>query len=66
MRLLLKFRIISAYGNQAKFAESCGKSDNWISRIIQARQEPTDEEKILIRQKLGVDPNEPLFEDLNV
>jgi len=55
MRLWLKMKIIGIYGSQAKFAIACGKTDNWISRIITERESPNEEEKQLIISKLGVD-----------
>lgn len=55
MRLWLKMKIIGTFSNQAKFAIACGKTDDWISRIITGRRDPDEEEKKLIISKLGVD-----------
>ena len=54
MRLNLKMSIISKYGNQANFARGCGRSDDWISRIIIGRRDPDREEKQLIIKKLEI------------
>lgn len=55
MRIVLKMSILSRFRNQSNFARACGKNDNWLSRIIMGRQDPTDEERRLIRNTLGVD-----------
>jgi hypothetical protein len=54
--LKLKFRIIERYRTQTRFAIECGRNDNWISRIIQKRQFPTEQEKEQIRAKLEISP----------
>lgn len=54
--LKLKFRIIERYGTQSHFAICCGRNDNWISRIIQKRQSPSEQEKEQIRIKLKISP----------
>lgn len=51
----LKSRIIQKHGTQVAFARACGKSENWISRIICGRQKPTREDLLLIAEKLGID-----------
>jgi hypothetical protein len=54
--LKLKFRIIERYRTQSRFAVCCGRNDNWISRIIQKRQLPDEQEKEQIRIKLKISP----------
>ena len=61
MRLWLKMKIISTYGSQVKFARACGKTDDWISRIITGRRNPNSKERELIVSKLGVNYEEELF-----
>lgn len=54
MNKKLKARIIEVYWNQSRFAKCCGKSDDWLSRIITGRQTPTKEDKELICRKLKI------------
>lgn len=61
MRFYLKMAILLKYGSQADFARSCGKSDDWISRLIRGRRNPSEKEQELIRSKLGEDYEEKLF-----
>lgn len=56
--LNLKMRILEKYRTQSRFAVCCGKPENWISRIIQGRQEPTPEEKEKIKLKLQIPDDE--------
>lgn len=51
----LKSHIIQKYGTQFAFARACGKSENWISRLICGRQRPTEKDLLLIAEKLGFD-----------
>jgi len=55
MRLWLKMKILSKYERQTKFARACGKSDDWISKIIVGRSDPSEQERALILLKLGID-----------
>jgi hypothetical protein len=55
MNLKLKIAILSLYGNQSRFALECGKTDNWISRIVTGRKRPNHKEKELIRAKLKIE-----------
>jgi len=43
MRIKLKMKILEAYGNQSKFARVCERRDDWISKIISGRYDPTTE-----------------------
>lgn len=58
MLLRLKARIILRYGKQSRFAVSCGKGEQWISRIITGRQKPTDEDKALLTRKLELEDDQ--------
>ena len=58
MYLKLKDRIGEKYRNQRRFAVCCGKTDGWISRIVQGIRTPTPEEKEKIRIKLRISPEE--------
>ncbi len=58
MRSKLKALIIEKYRNQSRFAVCCGKKEQWISRIIHLRQEPTAEEKTKIQRKLNIPDTE--------
>ena len=62
MRTWLKFQIFLKFGTQSKFAKSCGRNDNWISRIITEKQNPTKEEKQMISSKLGEYNDDRLFQ----
>ncbi len=55
MRLSLKMQILSRFGSQTRFARVCGKSDDWVSKIIVGRSDPSEQDKELIIAKLGVD-----------
>jgi hypothetical protein len=61
MRTWLKFQIFLKFGTQSKFAKSCGRNDNWISRIVTEKQNPTKEEKRMIALKLGEHDVDRLF-----
>lgn len=63
MRLKLKYEILKRYGKQIAFAKACGKKENWISRIINCRQNPTKKEKELICSKLDMRLTEDLFDE---
>lgn len=62
MNLKLKGKIVEHYHNQHRFAVACGKKENWISRIITGRQNPTKEEMDLICRKLRIENPEDYFE----
>ena len=51
----LKIKIIDEFDTQTEFARKCGRSDNWVSRIITERQKPTDKEKKIIAQELKIE-----------
>lgn len=55
----LKLRIQSQYRTQGDFARACGKSEAWLSRIIQGRRESTKEDKELIVTRLKPEPEHP-------
>lgn len=61
MNYKLKFRIIERYRTQSRFAVSCGRQDQWISRIITGRSQPTEEEKRMICRKLKIENQEEYF-----
>lgn len=64
MRVWLIVKIKTLFKTQANFARACGQSDNWISRIVTCRDDPSPEDKELISSKLGVensDERELLF-----
>jgi len=54
MHYELKFEIIKRFGTQSAFAKACGKNDSWISRLICDRQNPTEEDLLMIAEKLGI------------
>jgi len=62
MRLKLKMQILQTYGNQARFARVCGKGEDWVSRVVTGRYNPTAHEKDLILSNL---PNatDDIFQD---
>ena len=55
MRIKLKIAVIMATRNQARFAFRIGKKEEWLSRVITGRINPTDEEKALIGNQFGID-----------
>ena len=57
----LKCRILEKDKTQSIFAVSCGKSEGWISRIIQGRDIATKEDKELICHKLRIKNPEDYF-----
>ncbi len=62
MRPWLKMEILlSPFRSQTRFARACGKSDDWLSKIIVGRKDPGKEERELITSKLKVDDTEKLF-----
>ena len=60
--LKLKFLILERYRTQGDFAIECGRNDFWISRIVNGRQKPTEQDRKSICDKLGVE-EEDLFDD---
>ena len=61
MRAWLKVRILTVYRRQGAFAKAIKMSDVRLSRIVNGKANPTDEEKALIARKLGVGDIEVLF-----
>lgn len=62
MRSWLKLEIsLSPFRSQSDLAQAIGKSDYWLSRIVQGRMDPNDDEKKLIASTLKVDLTERLF-----
>jgi len=59
----LKIKIINEFDTQTEFARKCGKTDNWLSRIITQRQKPTNKEKRLIAQELKIEDIENFLQD---
>jgi transcriptional regulator with XRE-family HTH domain len=65
VRRHLKAMIVLVFGEQSRFAAKIGKSDNFVSRIVQGRQAPTKAEKDAILRALGLDQkHKGIFEDL--
>jgi len=58
----LKVRILEKYRTQSRFAVCCGQGENWISRIIQERDVPSDESRNLICRKLQIKNPAKYFE----
>jgi transcriptional regulator with XRE-family HTH domain len=54
MRLWLKVKILDNFKTQRALALACSKTDNWISKIVLGIKDPSEEEKIMIAQKLGI------------
>ena len=64
MRVWLKMEIaLSRFKSQRSFARRLGKSDDWISRIIQGVGSLREEEKVKIASALGVPCSDRLFFD---
>ncbi|MCK5493861.1 MAG: hypothetical protein KAJ14_12190 [Candidatus Omnitrophica bacterium] len=62
MRGWLKLEIsLSPFRTQSDLAQAIGKSDYWLSRIVQGRMDPNDDEKKLITSALKIDLTERLF-----
>lgn len=62
MRFWLKMEILlSPFRTQSDLAKALEKSDYWLSRIVQGRIDPNDDEKKLIASVLKVDLTEKLF-----
>ena len=61
MRAWLKVRILWVYGRQRKFARAIGVSDFWLSQVVNGKKDPSDEMKMVIGEKLGVEDIEGLF-----
>lgn len=61
MRVFLKTQIILTFKTQRDFALACGKSDDWISKIVLGIKSPTKEERELICAKLRVEDGDYLF-----
>lgn len=57
----LKLKILERYRTQSRFAVSCGRTEGWISRIIQERDVPSAEDKVLICRKLRIKNPEDYF-----
>lgn len=55
MRFFLKAKILKIFRTQRAFARACGKSDDWISRIVVGYSDPSEDEMKLIAEKLKVD-----------
>ena len=62
MRFWLKMEVISSpFRTQSDFARALGKSDDWLSKIILGRKDPTDEEKKLIASVLKINLHGHIF-----
>lgn len=63
-RLKLKFQILKQYGSQAAFSIGLKKTDDWVSRIVTGRKQPTEDERRLILNRLHLPHSErALFDD---
>lgn len=63
MRLWLKVQVLRKFGSQGRFAKVCGKSNVWLSRIINGRRSPIKEDRDLIMSHFGDETEEMLFHD---
>jgi len=63
MRLTLKMAILTnpQFRTQRAFARACGRTDDWISRIINGIRSPSEEERKLIISVLGLTDTAALF-----
>ena len=61
MNLKLKLKILEKFRTQSAFARVCGKSENWVSRIITGRQRPSKSDLALISKNFGVEDVDGLF-----
>jgi len=62
VRFWLKLEIfLSTFRTQSDLAKALAKSDYWLSRVVQGRMDPNDDEKKLIASTLKVDLTERLF-----
>lgn len=52
--LRLKFAILERFARQADFCRESGLRDDRLSRLVNGRSDPTEAEKRLIAEKLGV------------
>jgi DNA-binding transcriptional regulator YdaS (Cro superfamily) len=55
---LLKAKIIERFGSQVDFARLLGISEDRLSKYIHGRLHPSEEEQLMIAQKLGVNQGE--------
>lgn len=53
MRLRLKVEILTKYRSHADFTRLCSKREDWLSRIVHERIDPSDQDKRLIMDKLN-------------
>jgi transcriptional regulator with XRE-family HTH domain len=58
MNLRLKFAILERFLRQADFCREAGLREDRLSRIINGRSDPTETERRLIIEKLGVPEND--------
>jgi transcriptional regulator with XRE-family HTH domain len=58
MNMILKISILQKFGRQADFAQATGLGETLLSKIVCGRRSPTDEQKSIIAQKLGVPAGE--------
>lgn len=65
MRRYLKVEILLKFGSQTRFSRACEKSDFWISRLVNGLDDPSEEEKRLILEKLGITDGDYIFQDWN-
>ena len=65
MNYKFKLKILEQYGSQSAFARVCGKSENWVSRIITGRQRPSKSDLVLISTNIVVKDIDALFDDHN-
>jgi len=54
MRIKLKMAILEKMGSQANLARACHKHDEWISKIVMGRKRPTEKDRKMILEKLGL------------
>ena len=52
--LILQIKIKIKFGTQRQFAQACGKTDDWISRILGGILIPKEKEKAVMARELGL------------
>lgn len=58
VNLFLKARIIERHGNMINLCRKYGWSEDQVSKIIHGRRQPSEQERHLLAQDLGVSEQE--------
>ena len=61
--LWLQLKIKTQYRTQADFAKAIGKSEEWISRVVNGRIKPNKDQREIIKAALKID-YDPLIEEI--